>query len=508
MEIKLNNNVKEIINRLNENGFEAYVVGGAVRDYIMGRVPHDFDICTNALPNQIIEIFDDVITIGIKYGTAGVIVDNKEYEVTTYRKDGKYLNARKPESVDFVDELVEDLKRRDLTINAIAYNESDGIVDPLGGIADINSKVIKAVGNPEERFREDAIRMIRAIRFASRFDFNIENNTYNAIKQNYKLIEKVSPMRFQKELNEILVSENVADALYNLKDTKILECVIPELYNCIGLKYDNLEHSYDVFTNTIECIKRINNEDYDINLKLRLALLLQDIGMSEVNLEQEETLKLCDVSEISAKLAKGILTKFGYSINLKKDVVKLIKYHNTIPANIDECTEEYVKRQMSELKELYPLYLDVIEANVNTKSKDREENIKIVNEMRLLYEKLSNEKITLQFSDLQINGNDLIKMGFKPGKNIKNALQDLLEHSIVDESFNEKENMIAYLNTQDISKYDDLSIADKKDILDIITQNEKLYIEKEKIEFECKAQEETLNLSQKLYLGYENMNNL
>ena len=234
MFINIPNNVQFIIDTFYNNNYEAFMVGGCVRDCLLGLTPKDYDITTSALPNITESLFEKTIPTGIKHGTVTVVLDNENLEVTTYRTEGNYLDNRHPESVEFVSNIREDLSRRDFTVNALAYNNKEGLIDYFNGIDDIKNKIIKAVGDPNKRFQEDALRMLRAIRFSCQLGFEIDNLTYTAIKENYKLIKNISIERIRDELCKILISDNPCNGLNLLKDTGILEIILPEIHSLIG----------------------------------------------------------------------------------------------------------------------------------------------------------------------------------------------------------------------------------------------------------------------------------
>ena len=272
------NDVKTIMNTLMNNGYEAYIVGGSVRDAVIGKAfPKDYDITTNALPEEIIKIFYKTIPTGIKHGTITVMVNGDGYEVTTYRIDGEYLDNRRPSMVTFVSKLEDDLARRDFTINALAYNEEDGLIDYFGGIRDLDNKIIRAVGEPNKRFKEDALRMLRAIRFAASLDFDIEEKTMLAIKNNYNLISNVSNERIRDELCKMLVSNNTTKALKLLEETKLLQVILPELQLAVGFDQKNPHHDKDIFSHVLVVVEKCPPV-----INIRMAGLLHDIDRKSV----------------------------------------------------------------------------------------------------------------------------------------------------------------------------------------------------------------------------------
>lgn len=265
--------VKRAVEILNKNGFEAYAVGGCVRDSLLGKTPHDWDMCTNALPEEICESFKDfhVIETGLKHGTVTVRIEHNSIEITTYRTDGEYIKHRKPEQVKFVSNLEEDLSRRDFTINALAFSEKSGIVDLFGGVEDLKNGVIRCVGKSERRFDEDALRILRALRFSSTYAFEIEENTSLAIHKMKDLLLEISHERVREELLKILCGKNVLEILENYKD--VIFTIIPELAPTLDFEQHSPHHIYDVYHHIIHSVENVENRR-----DLRLVMLLHDVG--------------------------------------------------------------------------------------------------------------------------------------------------------------------------------------------------------------------------------------
>ena len=283
MVIKLPKSVELILSKLNNCGYEAYIVGGCVRDSIIGTTPHDWDICTSALPEQVMEVFEGykIIPTGLKHGTVTIIIDDAQYEVTTYRIDGKYEDNRHPKEVSFTSDLKEDLSRRDFTINAMAYNPSIGLVDYFGGKKDIRKKLIKCVGNPDERFNEDALRIMRTLRFASTYGFVITEETSSAVHCNVALLNNIAKERINTELCKLLCGEGVLEILLNYND--VISTIIPELKPCIGFNQNNRYHQYTVYDHIAHAVSNYTGED----MVVKVALLLHDIGKPTCYTEDE-----------------------------------------------------------------------------------------------------------------------------------------------------------------------------------------------------------------------------
>jgi len=300
-------NVSFIINKLNTHGFEAFIVGGCVRDSILGRTPNDWDITTNALPQHIKSIFEKTYDTGIRHGTVSVAVDGENIEVTTYRIDGGYSDHRRPDSVKFTSNLKEDLARRDFTINAIAYHPEEGLVDYFEGLKDLESGVIRAVGDAEQRFHEDALRMLRTIRFSAQLGFNIERATFDAIARSAGLIKNISSERIRDEINKILISQNPMyfDYLY---ETGLLHHIIPELTVCYQTRQNNPYHVYNVAGHIMHTVNSVKNTSI-----LRWTMLLHDIGKpSQMTTDDKGIDHFYGHQEVSAELADVILNRLRF----------------------------------------------------------------------------------------------------------------------------------------------------------------------------------------------------
>ena len=312
----------------------AYIVGGSVRDFKIGiSEPKDYDITTNALPEEIIKIFDKTIPTGIQHGTVTVMINGQGYEVTTYRIDGEYLDNRRPEGVTFVSNLKEDLARRDFTINALAFNEENGLIDYFGGIEDLNSKIIRAVGEPNKRFQEDALRMLRAIRFAARLDFHIEEKTLNGIKTNCNLILNVSNERIRDELCKILISDNPSKALRLLEETKILALILPELQAAVGFNQQNPHHDKDIFEHILAVV-----ENCPAKLNLRVAGLLHDIAKPQCfTIDKEGIGHFYGHDRKGAVLSEQILRRLKFDNESISKISTLVKEHMNVLRKANRC---------------------------------------------------------------------------------------------------------------------------------------------------------------------------
>ncbi len=315
--------VKTALNLLHAAGYKAYIVGGAVRDTLMSRTPSDYDVCTSAKPDEIKSVFSSYKTVdkGEKYGTVGVLFDKQPIEITTFRSDDDYADLRHPSSVRFTDELREDLRRRDFTVNAIAYNEQEGLIDPFLGKRDIRKKIIRAVGSAEERFTEDALRIMRAVRFAATLGFSMEESTREAAMKLAPNLERVSAERIRDELSKFIVADNAGD--YLLKYREIFFAIIPELKACDGFEQHNPNHCCDVLGHIASTVNHI-----DPKLILRVAALLHDVGKPECFSFDGERGHFFGHMEKSEEMARKILERLRYPTKFTDTACLIIVNHD------------------------------------------------------------------------------------------------------------------------------------------------------------------------------------
>lgn len=436
MKINIPKDVNYIINNFYKNSYEAYMVGGCVRDSILGVEPKDYDITTSAKPEETISLFEKTIPTGLKHGTITVIINSTPYEVTTFRTEGTYLDNRRPSSVDFVTDIKEDLSRRDFTINALAYNENTGLIDYFNGVNDIKNKIIRCVGDADKRFKEDALRMLRAIRFSCQLTFDIEENTLKAIKDNYKLIENISFERIRDEICKILISPNPSRGLELLKDTNLLELILPEINSLVDFSPKCTNHNRNVFTHTLRVIDNTEND-----LLLRLSALFHDVGKLNTLTPFNNGLfyGFPGHSIEGAIMSKRILSKLRFDNNTIKIVSKLIEHHLVL--NVDTMLTKYeVKKLLNDVgKNNISLLFKLQRADINSL-----DNPKIFLEKVNYTEKLANEILEnnepLTIKDLDIAGEDLISnLGLKPGKIIGDILNYLLDKVLENPNLNSKE---------------------------------------------------------------------
>lgn len=433
--ITLPTTVRELLKKIQEAGYEAYVVGGCVRDSLMGERPQDWDITTSALPMQIKDIFPRTIDTGIQHGTVTVMVNHVGYEVTTYRIDGEYEDGRHPDRVTFTGSLLEDLKRRDFTINAMAYNEKDGLVDAFGGRQDMEKKVIRCVGEARCRFEEDALRMMRAVRFSARLGYSIEENTAAAIKEMAPRLKQVSAERIQTELTKLLVSEH-PDYLRAAYETGLTKVFFPEFDRAMETPQNHPHHCYSVGEHLLHSLLWVKPDKI-----LRLTMLLHDIGKPEVRTTDEEGVDhFYGHSSVSRRRAEGILKRLKFDNDTIRKVCRLVEYHDLRPLPVPAA----VRKAITKIgPELFGLFLQVQQADLLAQAPDKhEEKQQALNRIIQVYEQILADEDCLTIKDLAVTGHDLEKAGMKPGKAMGDTLKRLLEHVLEIPEDNEKEKLL------------------------------------------------------------------
>lgn len=441
--IKLPPDVTYLLNKLENAGYEAYVVGGCVRDSIMRRVPHDWDICTSALPSQIFEVFENNVTlpIGVEHGTIAVIQDGVAYEITTYRIDGEYSDNRRPDSVQFTSNLIEDLKRRDFTINAIAYNPNEGIIDPFDGIEDIKNERIDCVGSAEDRFNEDALRILRAIRFCAQLDFVPSSDVMNQITKQKHLLDNISKERIQSELIKIVTSENLCVQMCVYPG--IFCQIVPGFKPCIHFDQCNKYHKWDVWTHTFKAVQ--NAEDKDLITKL--AIMFHDIGKPVCyQTDDDGTRHFKGHGKVSADITDAVLRNLKFDNKTRNAVVQLVLHHDSTLV----AREKHIRRWINKLgHEQFLRLLDVREADIKAHADEWIDiNLYELNQVRQRYEELIKQETCFTLSDLKINGLDLINIGFKEGKDLGRVLNLCLDKVLDGEIENEFASLLKLAESQ------------------------------------------------------------
>lgn len=419
--IILPDKVKWIIDTLVGAGYEAYAVGGCIRDSILGRTPGDWDITTSASPFQVKELFPRTVDTGIQHGTVTVMEGKEGFEVTTYRIDGEYDDFRHPREVTFTSSLEEDLKRRDFTINAMAYNEEDGLIDIFGGIRDIEGKVIRCVGEPKERFTEDALRMMRAVRFAAQLGFAIEEGTKAAIARLAPNLAGISAERIQAELVKLLVSSH-PEEMRTVYETGMSRVFLPEFDDMMGTPQNNRYHCYPVGEHAIVAMQNIRADKI-----LRLTMLLHDVAKPVCkNVDKDGIYHFYGHAEAGARMAKGILRRLKFDNHTITRVCALILWHDNMPA----LQEASVRRAVHRVGlEQYPALFEVQRADAMAKSDyRRSEKLDAIGAYERIYREVMEKRQCLTVGELAVDGSDLIALGMKPGREIGEMLQFLLEH--------------------------------------------------------------------------------
>lgn len=429
-------NANAIIHMLQDAGYKAYIVGGCVRDSLMNRVPHDWDICTSARPEQMLEVFKNrrVIKTGLQHGTITVVVDDEQYECTSFRIDGTYSDNRRPDSVTFIDDITEDLRRRDFTINAMAYNDDEGLIDPFDGIGDIKRGIIKCVGNATDRFNEDALRMLRAIRFAAQLSFVIEDNTSSELNRQRDSLANISAERITGEFNKIVISDRFVAML--VLYFHVFTQFIPELKDMLEFPQNNPHHMYDVLIHTFYTAVSCQND-----LILRLAALFHDIGKPHSYQDEADGIRhFVGHNIVGADITDKIMKRLKYDNNTRNAVVQLILYHDSSfiakPSAVKRWLNKVGKVQLKRL-------VDLRSADIRGQKipYDREKMRKI-NDFADVLNQVLEEQQCFSMKDLSINGDDLIALGFVPGKKLGEVLTGLLNFVIDDALPNDREALL------------------------------------------------------------------
>lgn len=443
MKFHIPQKVNYIINELNRHGFEAYAVGGCVRDMVLGRTPQDWDITTSATPQEVKKIFRRTVDTGIEHGTVTVLIDKEHFEVTTYRIDGEYEDGRHPKQVSFTLSLKEDLKRRDFTINAMAYNEAEGFVDLFGGLEDIKAGLIRCVGSAEERFDEDALRILRAVRFSAQLGFDIEADTMRAIIAKAQKLEKISAERIREELSKLLLSEHT-DRLRILCESGISKVILPEFDEMMKTAQNNIHHIYSVGEHTIKTVSEVASPraarafDEKERLILKWTMLLHDVekpGSKSIGMDGQD--HFYGHGEKGAKTARRILKRLKFDNYTLDRIEHLIKWHSYRFV----LTPEGMRRAVSMIgKEHMELLFEVMRADISAKNPQMTEQMYHALELaRRLYAEMLSRGDCVSLKELNLKGKDLIEAGLKPGKRIGKILNRLLEEVIERPELNDKE---------------------------------------------------------------------
>ena len=435
---------KTAVELLKTSGFEAFLIGGSVRDFIMGLPIGDIDITTNATPTEVKEVFRDfrVIETGIKHGTVTVLIDNEPLEITTYRSESTYSDNRHPDSVTFSKTLSDDVVRRDFTMNAIAYDFSDGFCDLVKGIEDIENQTIRCIGNAETRFNEDALRILRALRFSSVLGFTIEENTKSAIHKCKDLLLNISSERIREEFVKLICGKNAYNVLKEFSD--VIAVFIPEIRPCIDFKQENRHHCFDVYTHILKSVEKSSPD-----ATTRLALFFHDIAKPLVaHFDEKGEQHYYGHPKKSAEITKKILTRLRFDNDTKNKVVTLVAFHDTpiLVNNSVSPDRKRLKKIMSQIgvELIFPL-IEIKYCDNSAQNPIYFRGEEFYTLTRNTIKEILDEQECFSIKDLAINGNDLIKMGYN-GKKIGIILNDILEMVINEKIENSPDAIFAYIN--------------------------------------------------------------
>lgn len=432
MKIEIPIDVAEIIDTIEQAGFEAYAVGGCVRDCVLGREPKDWDITTNAKPHQVKELFRRTIDTGIQHGTVTVMMGNEGYEITTYRIDGEYEDGRHPKEVCFTGSLAEDLRRRDFTMNAMAYHPKRGLVDLYGGIEDIQNGIIRCVGCATERFTEDALRMMRAVRFAGETGFAIEEETLAAMKQLSSNLSKVSAERIRVELEKLLVSMH-PERLLIAYETGLTAVFMPEFDRLMETGQNNPHHCYRVGEHTIQVIMHAPRTKV-----LRLAALFHDFGKAETKTTDEDGIDHFPFHQIKSKeMTIEIMKRLKFDNDTIKKVSSLVEYHDhTFSSKESGMRKNITKIGLEQFPELFELKrADMLGQSTFQREEKEAELARVI----ALYEKILAQQDCLSMKDLAVKGADLMQVGIPGGKQMGTILNTLFAYVLEHPKDNERE---------------------------------------------------------------------
>lgn len=432
MKIQLPDQVNKIIDTLEKAGYEAYAVGGCIRDSILGRTPDDWDITTSAKPEDCKRLFPRTVDTGIKHGTVTVLLGGEGFEVTTYRIDGVYEDGRHPREVTFTANLKEDLRRRDFTINAMAYNERSGLVDLYGGIQDMENQIIRCVGDARERFDEDALRMLRAVRFSAQLGYRIDEKTGEAVKAMASNLQKISAERIQAELVKLVTSPH-PDVLRTAYELGITARILPEFDLCMETPQRHKHHCYDVGEHILHSMLGVEPDKV-----LRLAMLFHDIGKPQtLTVDADGTTHNKKHPLEGEKITRKVMRRLKFDNDTTEKVTKLVLYHDYDIAP----TEAGVRRAVNRIGEdIFAMIFVVRRADIAAQSDYmREEKLQKVAYIEEIYRRISDRKDAVTLKDLAISGKDLIAAGMAPGRQIGETLHALLDRVLDDPGLNQRE---------------------------------------------------------------------
>ena len=432
MKIQLPERVDRIITTLQRHGYEAYAVGGCVRDSLIGRVPGDWDITTSALPEETKALFGRTFDTGIEHGTVTVLLEHEGFEVTTYRIDGKYEDSRHPKEVQFTRSLAEDLKRRDFTINAMAYNNEDGLIDLFGGTEDLRKGIIRCVGRAKQRFEEDALRILRALRFSAQLGFGIEEETRQAIEDMADNLSKISAERIQTELVKLLVSPH-PEVIREACSLGVTRVILPEFDAMMATRQETPHHCYSVGEHTVQALMHIEADKI-----LRLTMLFHDMGKPEKKTyDKDGTAHFKGHAVVSEAMAREVMHRLKFDNDTLRKVTKLVLCHDYRM----EASARNVRRAMNKIGEdLFPYYMKVRKADTEAQSSyQQEKKRENLEQIEQLYKEIREKRQCVCLKELAVTGRDLIQAGIEPGPRLGEILSTLLEEVIEEPGMNQKE---------------------------------------------------------------------
>lgn len=437
--INIPEDVKFLLKIFYECGYKTYIVGGCVRDSLLQKEIHDWDICTKANPGQIITVCKSYglkyIPTGLQHGTITIILNDNSYEITAFRIDGDYSDSRHPDSVTFTTSLFKDLSRRDFTINALAYSEFEGLIDYFDGLVDLENRVIRCVGNAEDRFNEDNLRKLRAIRFACQLNFEIESETYCALAINPQNLTLLSAERVRGELCKILLTDNVFHGINDLHLLGMLKYILPEFEDCYGFEQQNKHHDKTIFEHTLSVV-----ENTPPKLEIRLAALLHDIGKPKCfTVGEDGQGHFLQHHKFSADMSRNILTRLKFDNKTIDKVCVLVYEHMSRYDKLRTAnTKKFINRVgVDNLDDLFELQI----ADIKGSAKEYQD-FSNVTKLKEACTRILNEQQPLSVKDLKINGKDLMQLGVKQGKEIGKVLNELLEMILEDPVLNDKERLL------------------------------------------------------------------
>ncbi len=436
--IELPRKVQYIIETIQKAGWDAYAVGGCVRDSMLGRVPNDWDITTAARPEEIKGLFRHTVDTGIQHGTVTVLVDREGFEVTTYRIDGEYEDGRHPKNVSFTDSLTEDLRRRDFTINAMAYNEEKGLVDIFGGRQDLEEGIIRCVGRAEERFEEDALRMLRAIRFSAQLGYRIEDKTKEAISRLSFTLSRISAERIQAELVKLLVSPH-PEYLKIAYDTGVTSVFFPEWDRAMQTPQNHPHHCYGVGEHILHSLPEVPAQKV-----LRLAMLLHDIAKPDtMEVDGNGVTHFHGHAQKGEAMSKEILRRLKFDNDTINKVSRLVRYHDY--GNGAAPDKKWVRRAVNKIGEdLFPLLLMVKRADILAQSDYlRQEKLHNLEEWKRCYEEILSQGECVSLKTLAVSGRDLLAAGLPSGRKVGEVLELLLEEVLEEPEKNTRDYLLS-----------------------------------------------------------------